>query len=326
MELIREHQLLYKLAIVDGIGRCGKSLFMNMLMGFESIEKMQFNRVLEYIAIADKFKKISQDAAIAILQTEMDTALYNNMIGRNINTRLSDDTSLYKYHTPEKYLQRSLNIDGPVVTSYVQNEKPIYLCWTHDLIHKSDVIFNAFQEKLLFFYINRDPIDLVYEWHFIKNYTARMSTDPTEMQFCIKYKNTSVPEIASGWEEEFLETELLDRAIKLIHTCFSLNYNAIKTKKEKHQNIYIFNFEEFSTQPMVAIEKIERILNKQALSILNKILIESRCPRVLNTNEYENRKSMILQNASPKYANLLAETQNIYEKIVALSHLEKITA
>lgn len=318
MEFVRAHSLLHKLAIVDGIGRCGKSLLIQLLTAFESVEKMEYNGVLEYVAIADKFQKISRDVGIAILKTDIDTALYNNMIGRNINTRLSDDTSIYKYHSPEKYIQRSLNPDGSTVANLVQTEKPIYLCWTHDLIHKSDLIFDAFQNKLLFFYINRLPVDLVYEWHNVKNYVGRMSKDPTEMQLCIKFKDNSVPEIAYGWEEEFLSLNPLDRTIKLIYTYFKLNYAGL-CNKIQNENLFIFNFEEMISNTIFIVNRLKDILNRKTLPVLEKILLESRCPRELGQNEYDRRKKLILENASKKYIPLLDEANDFYEKIKQLS-------
>src|SRR3990167_6549849 len=203
MEFKREHTLLNKLIVIDGTGKCGKSLMLDTLSCFERVEKQEFNGFLEYIALAYKYNKITPDMAKTILQTEMDTKLYNNMIGRDVNTRLSDDTSLYKYHSPSKYLKRSLEAGGPGIYEKVLLEKPINICWTHDLINKSDIIFEAFKNKLVWIYLNRRPIDIIYEWD-IQRYSQRMSKDPTEMQYNIKYDNTTVPEIAVGWEDEFL--------------------------------------------------------------------------------------------------------------------------
>lgn len=323
MELLRKNLLLHKLAIVDGVGRCGKSLLLNLLTCFESVEKMDFIDTIEHVSIANKFQKISHDAGVAILQTSIDTALYNSMIGRSINTRLSDDSSIYQYHSPAKYLQRSLNQDGPAISTRVQNEKPIYLCWTHDLIHKADLIFDAFQDKLLFFYINRRPIDIIYEWHYIKNYAERMSSDPTEMQLCIKYKNTSVPEIAYGWEDEFLSSTPLDRTIKLIYTYFRLNYEGL-LKKQKYQNLHVFNFDDMVTNPTKTIDKLKNIINRETLPVLNRVLRNSNCPRILNKTDYENRKKTILQNASKPYVDLLSEMDDIYNDISQLACNEPV--
>src|SRR3990167_719162 len=237
----REHCLLNKLIIVDGTGKCGKSLVLDILSCFECVEKQEYYGFIEYIALAYKYNKISKDMAMAILQTEMDTELYNTMIGRYVNTRLSDDTSLYRYHSPDKYLKRALEKDGSIISQKVLVEKPINICWSHDLINKSDIVFEAYGNKLELIYINRRPIDLIFEWG-AQQYSERMAQDPTEMQYNMQYKNTTVPEIAVGWEEEFLTISPAERTVKMIYMCFKLNQVALLEKKQVH-NLHIFNFE-----------------------------------------------------------------------------------
>ncbi|HLB41780.1 MAG TPA: hypothetical protein VJN02_02815 [Gammaproteobacteria bacterium] len=317
MEFKREHTLLNKLIIVDGTGRCGKSLVLDLISLFPSVEKKEFNSFLEYIGLAHKYNKISTDMAIAILKTEMDTELYNNMIGRYINTRLSDDTSLYQYHSPSKYLKRSLEEDGPIISEKVLTEKPIYLCWSHDLINKSDIIFEAFKNNLEWIYVNRRPVDIIYEWN-MKKYSKRMSKDPTEMQYNIKFQDTTVPEVALGWEEEFLKITPAERTVKMIYTYFKLNREAL-LKKRKYKNLHIVNFEDLVTQPNKEIEKLRNMTGDEPLSVINQVLAKANCPRILNDNEHAERETSILKTISSCYVDLLSETNRMYEDIRQLA-------
>ncbi|EKD71448.1 MAG: hypothetical protein ACD_46C00181G0013 [uncultured bacterium] len=317
MEFIRENILLNKLIIVDGIGKCGKSIMLDLISSFRSVEKKDFNPFLEYIGLAYKYNKISIDMATAILKTEMDSELYNNMIGRYINTRLSDDTSLYKYHSPAKYIERSLAQDGPVVSKKVLAENPIYLCWSHDLINKSDIIFHAFESRLEWIYLNRRPIDIIYEWNK-KNYSQRMSKDPTEMQYSIKYQNTCVPEVALGWEQEFLDISPDERTVKMIHTYFKWNREAL-FKKQDYSNLHVINFEDLVTQPLREIEKLKQIIGNKPLPCIDKILLSANCPRIINEHEYEERETNIKKNISKKYADLISEIKLMYEDIKQLA-------
>lgn len=321
MEFIREHTLLNKLIVVDGIGKCGKSLLLDIITCFSGVEKQEYNEFLEYIALAYKYEKISIDMAVAILKTQMDTELYNNMIGRYTNTRISDATSVYKYHTPERYIARSVSEDGAIVHSRVQSEKPVYLCWSHDLINKSDIIFETFNDKLEFIYLNRRPVDIIYEWGTV-GYSQRMANDPTEMQYCIKYGNDSVPEAAFGWEEEFLRITPHERTVKLIHTYFKLNQEAL-FKKREYKNIHVINFEELLTNPYHEIEKLKNIIGNATLAHLDLMLAKARCPRVLNDNDLLKREKEIRQTISNEYAALLPEINEMYENIKSLSVTHK---
>lgn len=317
MEFKREHTLLNKLIVIDGTGKCGKSLMLDIMSCFQGVEKQEYNSFLEYIAIAYKYNKIASDIAIAILQTEMDTELYNNMIGRYINTRLTDDTSLYRYHSPTKYLKRALEEDGSIICEKVLAEKPIYMCWSHDLINKSDIVFEAFGNKLEWIYINRRPIDIIYEWDKQK-YSQRMSQEPTEMQYNIKYNNTTVPEIALGWEDEFLNISPSERTVKMIHTYFKLNREALQ-KKQKYKNIHIFNFEDLVTEPNREIKRLKTIIGNELLPVIDKILAKEKCPRILDEKNLLEKEADIIQNISSRYADLLPEMNEMYEDIKRLA-------
>lgn len=317
MEFKREHTLLHKLIIVDGVGRCGKSVVLDLMSSFSRVEKKEFNSFLEYIGLAYKYNKISSDMAIAILKTEMDTELYHCMIGRYLNTRLSDDTSVYKYHSPSKYLKRSLEEDGPLVYQKVLDEKPICLCWSHDLIHKSDIIFEAYGNCLEWIYVNRRPVDIIYEWDQ-KNYSVRMAQDPTEMQYCIKFKNTTVPEIALGWEEEFLSISPKERTFKMIYTYFKLNYEALYQKKN-YNNLHVVNFEDLVTKPNQELNKFCDITGSSLSPLTAQILKQLDCPRILDDQEYKERERNILQSVSSPYAILLDETKRMYDEIRKIS-------
>lgn len=321
MEFKREQSLLNKLIIVDGTGKCGKSILLNILSCFEGVEKPEFNSFLEYIALAYHHKKISSDIAKAILQTEMDTELYNNMIGRYINTRLTDDTSVYKYHSPAKYLKRSLEEDGPGTYKKVLAEKPIYICWAHDLINKSDIIFEAYGYKLEWIYLNRNPIDIIYEWNK-QYYSQRMAQDPTEMQYNVKYKNTTVPEIAIGWEEEFLVINPIERTIKMIYTYFLRNLDALQ-KKQTYKNLHVINFENLVVNPHAEIENLKNTMGREILPVIDQVLLNMQCPRILNKQTWVKRKEEIIKSIPNYYANLLAEIEVMYESIKNLQLIKR---
>ena len=318
MEFIRKQTLLNELVLVDGIGRSGKVMLAEIITGFERVEKQDYHEFLEYIPLAYKYNKISKDIAISILKTQFDTELYKNMIGRSVNTRPTDYTSLYKYHTPSKYLERLVSLDGPIVAKRVKEEKPIYLNWCHDLIQKSDIIFEAYQSKVKLVYINRRPIDIIYEWD-LKNFGERVANDPTEMQYLIKYNEHVVPEIAFGWEEEYINMTPLERIVKMIHTSFKRNLEAIK-KTQYLENIKVINFEDLVTEPYEEIDKLSSFLNTKKLEVMDNILFKERCPRKLSQEEFSNRKRNIYENVNNVSRNYIDEMEIIYNNISEYSN------
>ncbi|MDB2347379.1 hypothetical protein N9V84_05730 [Verrucomicrobiales bacterium] len=292
-------------------------MFAEFLTCFERVEKQEYNEFLEYIPLAYKYGKISADMAKAILQTQMDTEFYNSMIGRSINTRPGDYTSLCKFHTPETYVERQSLQDGPAVRSYVEKCKPIYLSWCHDLIQKSDIIFECFRDRLTLFYINRRPIDIIYEW-IRKDFGNRVGTDPTEMQYLIDFDGQQVPELAFGWEQEYLDMNAVERIIRMIHTSFGRNLEKLLSTPNSSQ-VIVVNFEDLVTETETTISGISKILQLKRLRSMDATLVREQCPRVLGDEEYEKRRAEICGKVSDRSLGYLSELDEFYNNIRALS-------
>lgn len=317
MEFVRNELLLHRLLLVDGVGRSGKVMLAEILTGLDRVEKQDYHEFLEYIPLAYKYGKISRDIAIAILRTQMDTELYKNMIGRSVNTRPTDYTSLYKYHTPAKYLKRQTDEDGPVIAQKVREEKPIYLNWCHDMIQKSDIVFEAFEDKVELIYINRRPIDIIYEWQ-LKNFGERMASDPTEMQYIVQYQDDIVPELAIGWEEEYLGMKPLERIVRLIYESFIRNSKALENSGHK-DGILVVNFEELVTDTNNQVNRLSQFLGLEVLPQMGNILHRENCPRILHDDEYQKRKDNIYAGINSESIAYIEQMDELYAKISSLA-------
>ena len=288
MKFVRNEQLLNELLLVDGVGRSGKVILAEILTCFDRVEKQEYHEFLEYVPLAYKYGKIDKDIAISILKTQMDTELYNGMIGRKVNARPADYTSIYKYHSLEIYLERQALLDGPAIAERVLKQRPIYMCWSHDLIQKSDLIFDAFADKVRIFYINRRPIDIIYEWNK-KNFGNGVGNDPTEMHYIIESGESVVPEFAYGWEGEYLSMNPFERVVKMIHTSFKRNYEALVNTDNRDQ-VMIVDFEELVTEPRIVVDKMGYFINSNSIGMLKNVLERENCPRVLGDDEYLQRE------------------------------------
>ena len=331
MEFVRNKELLYRLVLADGLPRSGKSMLSNILTGYESIEKIEYYQFLEYISLAYHNNKISNDMAKTILRTQMDSALFDQMIGRNINTRPDDYSGINNYHTPEKYINRQDietspnpefhgNPHGSSIADRVLKEKPVCLSFTHNALSRSKIIFESFKNKVLFVYLNRRPIDLIYEWNR-KNFGTQLGIDPTDTTYWIEYKGTSMPIFAKGWESEYRDMKPLDRIVKMVLTSFRENLEGFERSENKNQ-IKIINFEELVSDPKKQVDNISKFLNLKTLNFMSNILEQEKCPRTLNDKEYSDRKTSVFKNISKKYLICLEELDEIHSKLLKNSYLD----
>lgn len=324
MQFIRNKQLLNRLIIGDGIGRSGKSLLCHVLTGFENVEKISYYNCLEFISLAHYHKKISDDMAVAILRTELDTHVFDQMNGRNVNSRPDDYSSIQNYHTPQKYIDRQNlesttkveyhgNPNAGIIEKKIFHEKPIFLTFAHDLIFKSKAVFEAFENKFQLIYLNRRPIDLLHEWD-VKNFGERIGNDPTETDYLISVNNESIPEYAHNWSDEYLKISPLERIVRIIHTCFVRNYKGLEERKYDDR-VKVIEFENLVTDPNSVIDDISNFLNLKILTHMDKILEINNCPRSLSKDEYYNREKHIKQNISGEHLKMVDEMNEIHQAI-----------
>jgi len=328
MKFVRNKQLVSRLLLGDGLGRSGKSLLCHVLTGFETVEKIQYYNFLEHLSLAHYHKKISDDMALALIRTQMDVAIFDQMNGRNINTRPDDYSGLDNYHSPHIYIERQNreehsqpnyvgNPNATRIIDKINQENPVFLTFTHNLISKSEIIFDAFGKKVNFVYLNRLPVDLIHEWH-VKGFGERIGTDATEMKLLISHNGESVPEYCYGWEQEYIDISPLERVAKIIHSSFKRNHEALMKHKDNNQ-IIVIDFESLITNPNKEIEKISLFLDLKRLNVMDDILKKNDCPRVIDQKEFVRRNKYINAEISVKYQNLLEETNILHKEISELA-------
>ena len=328
MKFVRNKQLVSRLLLGDGLGRSGKSLLCHVLTGFETVEKIQYYNFLEHLSLAHYHKKISDDMALALIRTQMDVAIFDQMNGRNINTRPDDYSGLDNYHSPHIYIERQNreehsqpnyvgNPNATRIIDKINQENPVFLTFTHDLIFRSEIIFDAFRKKVNFVYLNRLPVDLIHEWH-VKGFGERIGTDATEMKLLISHNGESVPEYCDGWEQEYIDISPLERVTKIIHSSFKRNHEALMKHKNNNQ-IIVIDFESLVTNPNKEIEKISLFLDLKRLNVMDDILKKNDCPRIIDQKEFVRRNKYINAEISVKYQNLLEETNILHKEISELA-------
>ena len=94
---------------------------------------------------------------------QMNLMIYNDAIGRNVNCRSNDYTSIHNYSDPLVYINRMKEPDGDSVYSRIEKSKRFFPLMLHDGLWHADYIFKAFQFSKLI-HIQRHPVDLIYSW------------------------------------------------------------------------------------------------------------------------------------------------------------------
>ena len=96
---------------VSGFTRSGKAMLMNLISTFENVEKSHTDILFEQIYYLNRIKKINQEVATYLLKKNLNIIQFYNSIGRNVNYKAKDFSSIYNYHNPNLYIKRSKSLN-----------------------------------------------------------------------------------------------------------------------------------------------------------------------------------------------------------------------
>lgn len=332
MVFVRNNNLIDEIVCVDGIGCSGKGMMSNVISCYERVEKQNIQPIFEDIPRMYSLGKLEEDAAIVLLRTIGDTIMYNTEIGRDVNFRNSDGTGVKKSGNYKRYYERLKMPDGDAAVKRIRDNRNILSILTHDGIRHNEILFKAFP-KMKLIYMLRNPVDLVYVWHFGDteayqgnrkgHFGERIGIDPRDFQYTFKYKNKVVPYSCLNHEEEYLKATPLERVILLIRLHYELNiekYNSLPQKTKKR--ILMINFDQFVRNPFPYCERLETFLNTSRTDDLKRILKREKCPRVVIESEVE-KMNYLKKRVSKKYQLMLTKVMELHEDIIGSGSLHE---
>ena len=209
--LIRNNVLAGRIVFVNGTDRSGKMETANLVATFDNVEKHRMDNVFELVPKLWELGKISEDAAISFLRTEADIHLYENMLGRNLNIRLEDMTSVYRYPDPGKYFVRLGMVEGDEAVARVKREKPVFQNTTHNSIGSLELFVKAFDDVRIVHCV-RNPVDVVCDL-FERGFGHRIGSDPREFQLTFDYDGVPVPLYAWEYRDEYVGLNDVERIV-----------------------------------------------------------------------------------------------------------------
>jgi len=298
--------------IVDGIGRSGKFFLGKILCGLENIEYFQYVSVLEHIPYLYRLGFINEDAAISLLQVNADEHFYNMLVGRNINLRFDDGSSVINSLEPELYDKRA---KMPVNNDNIRNKNNIRLSpfITHETFTNIKIFFKAFP-NIKIVLLRRNPIDIVHSW-LLRGWGNRFeSSDLLAFIPLVKKNNLQFPWYVNGWEEEYYRISEVERIIKCIDTIMRKEDETYKTLLTDEQNkVLIIHYENLVEKTKKEICRMEKFIGERSSKRMSAIMENERCPNKLSLKNRESKMDDISKHTSKKYIDLLLSRVDIYE-------------
>ena len=106
MKISRNNSIVEEILFVDGLPGTGKTLFSWILPTFDRIEKLDWSEIIETYCELWYLDKISLNTASSMIKMFADLKIYNEMMGRQVNFRPSDQSSVFWAPDPKIYFDR----------------------------------------------------------------------------------------------------------------------------------------------------------------------------------------------------------------------------
>jgi hypothetical protein len=265
----RQNQLINKVILINGFPGCGKTMLSPIIAAFKNVEIMQYPTLIEQICELDNIQSIDSDVAESMIKMNADLLLYNVMMGRQINCRPSDLSSIFKNH-PLKYIKRMLGPGDETIPRIIELKNPVLHLTTHMQLSSSGLLFRALGDNLNFIEVVRHPFYMLIQME--KNF--KLFSSSRNQHITYTYKEKEYPYFARGWEKRFDKANSFEKAI------YSLNqYYSILFSKDYHDKVEIFPFEKFVKSPEAFMNIISDILDSEIDKNVKKEMSKQKVPR-----------------------------------------------
>lgn len=310
MKFVKKY-FLKNLVLVTGTHTSGKSMVSPIIASLSNVEMLRKIYYLDQISILYNFKKISTEIAKFLGHHILDLSFYEQLIGRNLNFRFEDETSIYQSKNPNLYKKRIFSKRGEEVLKYHEKKRTHMLLDAHDGIWFYKFWKNLKIQNLKIINIHRNPIDIVNSWI---NSDLGLAEKQILCQIPLIYRNNRVKPfyLYKNFKKKSLKnkTEVI---IDMVDECVRgeiKTYKRIKNKKK----ILRINFDNFATNTDYNIDKICNFLNLKKSKYTKKIMNKENLPRILDSLERDKKLKKIKNKVGDKKYKKLLDLEKFYKK------------
>ncbi len=312
-QLCRIPELLQHMVMIDGPPRVGKTTLIKILEGLERIELERIEEIYDYVGFLFGLNKIDHDAGITLLRAFADIHIYNLYLGRNINARPGDHSSIFKSGQPFKYLRRLFSREHHVTTSAIIDERPIMQQHAHYQMEHISIHFDAFEERLSVIEILRHPLDLIPAYAE-RGYGEDICASLYNVHLCVKNGAKGVHFLARGWEDEYWALNQWERVVKMLHGYQMRSFAAYKALPEdRRRRVLPLTYEEIVTAPHETATRCADFLGTHTTRRLARSIRKSGCPRLAVDPNRDSTHALLNDKCSSDIRVLLDEMIANYE-------------
>ena len=278
-KICRLYNLTENVVIVDGQPGCGKTMLSPIISTLDRVEIMTFAFEIEFNCRLFQLGKITKDAASSMVSMFVDHRLYQTMMGREVNFRYSYISSVFNSKKKLEYFKRIFSKGDKRIPEMINFKKPILHLTTHDLLSVSEPLIFSLGRRVTLIELVRHPLYMINQQ--VVN-MKELLDNPRDIQICFEYKDKQLPYFCNGIEEDFIGSNIYEKAVLTIHKLtMSNDLKRLKWKNQLPENYVHIPFEKFVVNPYPFLTKITKALNTVYGKKTVKELNRQKVPRKL---------------------------------------------
>jgi hypothetical protein len=265
------------LVLLDGISGTGKTLLNGLVDLYEKNCLPSFNYTLEQLCIGDYLGFNRRDITEIMLKLQIDQLRYDQEIGREVNFRPKDLSSVFRSSKKIEYIMKLFASDGcSAEKKLIDNPKNLVLI-THQLLRSSMILDEIYGASIIRLHAMRHPAYLFNHWVSCVDLVAKSVRD---FSIWIESFNSTSPWFLFN-EIDLRDYERLSHYDKAAVCVTNLSEAALKFHLDLklNSNYIVFDFENFVLNPESYIESLNEVFNENISKKAYRYLSKEKVPR-----------------------------------------------
>jgi hypothetical protein len=301
------------LLLLEGVSRAGKMLLGKLVSNFRDVEFFQLVPALDHIPMLCWLGVMTREDAVAFLRLQIDSFSYDRAIGRNLNMREEDSTSLTQALASKAYLERSATPDATAVWEAFTGTRRIPSYLVHEMMPHIDLYFDAVPAAQVI-QVDRHPVDLAQSW-YRRGWGERWGADPLAFVPVVAHGERPIPWFAAEWADEFCALAPVDRVVRsLAWLRARYKETLLGLPQARRERIFVITYEALVERPRETLAQVATFVGTAPLDGFDTVLKREGLPgKALAPSRAEKQKALQAI-MSKESIQLLAAATDEYER------------
>ncbi len=270
---IRDLPSSYKLLIVDGVSGSGKTMISRLIDSAPESTSPSFLYELEYFCQLYSMGFLSQDSASTLIRSGLDLKFFNDSIGREVNLRPNDLSSILKSSKKFSYLAALLKNDTPKNSESAMLSRNVLSLVTHQLHGDANLLSELYGPRFHHIICIRHPYYLIDHWI---SYMGTLLVNPRDFTLAVDNDSNRLPWFIRRYPDLYLNSNKQNMAALCVVEILEQAFACIDMKREA---VSVIDFENFVLNPSMYLSEISRKCKLNFSSKTERILRGQLVPR-----------------------------------------------